>query len=145
MIERVHYLESIFTNELIVSVHEHLHIVSPAEVEGRVYDVISGVVPLQVLHKSDPVHREVDGLQVVDGTVHVVVGGRVVDENNVVVLVFLLDYRPHDLDVSVVLDVVMTEYSNAEAHLLANRLVVVDLILLAILLVLKLLDGMVFR
>ena len=120
MVERVHYLESIFTNELVVSVHEHLHIVSPAEVKGRVYDVISGVVPLQVLHKSDPVHREVDGLQVVDGPVHVVIGGRVVDENNVVVLVLLLHYRPHDLDVSVVLDVVMTEYSYAEAHLLVN-------------------------
>lgn len=122
-------------NKLVIPIDKHLHIVIPAVVHGSIDDVIGGVVVHQVLHVGDPVLGEIYGPHVLDGFVHGGVVGVVVDEDYVVVFVFLLHDRHQHSQVTVVLDVVAAQHRHAEGGLLLGGLVLVDAVLLRVLLV----------
>ena len=138
----VHDLESIFTNKLIIPIHEHLHIILVAVVVGRVHNVVSCKVPALVLNVGDSLLREIDAFHVIDGPVHVIIGGVVVNEHDMVVLILLHHDGLHHFDIPIVLDVVVTQNSYAESHLLADVCVLIYLIQITVLLEFSLLDCM---
>ena len=51
-------MEGVLADELVVTVHEHLHVVLVAVGEGAVDDVVRGVVAPQVLHVADALAGE---------------------------------------------------------------------------------------
>jgi hypothetical protein len=68
--------------------------------------------------------------------------GVVVDEHDMVVLVLLHHDGLHHFDIPIVLDVVVTQNSYAESHLLADVCVLMYLVQVTVLLEFSLLDCM---
>jgi hypothetical protein len=83
-------MECISSEQLIVSINNKQDILLVAEGENRVDNIVCGKIHSKVLNIFDSVLRELDFLQIVYGVVHVGVGGEIVVEDNVVVLVVLV-------------------------------------------------------
>ena len=113
-------MECISSKNLVSSIHDQLHIILAAKVEGRVHDAVGGVTSAQVAHILHSLIREALRLQVGHAVLQSAVSGCVVHEHDVIVLVVLLQHRLEVLAVAVVLAVVEAVHSDAEAHLLAD-------------------------
>ena len=83
-------MECIPPEQLIVSVNNKQNILLVAEGENSVDDVVGGKLRYEILDVLDPILREFDFLQIVYGVVHVGVGGEVIVEDNVIILVVLV-------------------------------------------------------
>lgn len=110
-------MEYILTNELVISVHNNLDIILVAERESRVNIVVGGIFMVEVLHECDPVFGEFQPLQFPHGFGESVIGGVIIDENNVEIVVVLPDDAPDYLLLPVVLLIVVAKYAHAQREL----------------------------
>lgn len=107
LVSRVHDLESILTNKLIISIHQHLHIIFITEVEPCIDDIISSKSSLKILHIFHSILREFHTFQVFYCTLHIGVCGIIVYEHNMIVLILLLNDWFQYFYVPVILHIVM--------------------------------------
>ena len=85
-------MECISSKNLVSSIHDQLHIILAAKVEGRVHDAVGGVTSVQVAHILHSLLREALLIQVGHAVLQSAVSRGVVHEHDVVVLVVLLQH-----------------------------------------------------
>ncbi len=91
LVSRVHDLESILAYKLIITVHQHLHIIFITEIEPCIDNIISSKSSFQILYIFHTISRKFYTLQVLDSTIHVGVCRVIIYEDNMIVLILLLN------------------------------------------------------
>lgn len=92
LICRIHNLKRILPHKLIITIHQHLHIILVTKVKPSIDDIISSEVSLQVLNELHSIFGEINAFQILYRTIHIVICGIIINKYNMIVLIFLLNY-----------------------------------------------------
>ena len=111
LIKWIYELESIRTNNFIITVHYHHHFIPLTEVISRILDVVCCIVSLLIFVKLYPdsfrfIFIKCRGIEF--GLSECFISRCIVDEHNMKITILLIKYRLEDLLVTIMVNVVVT-------------------------------------